>query len=100
MPRLESRGFLQISGLPLTLVGVALRSPEETHGVFILYILWAIHHGDDLAQGANRLTDTHTLGYVFEVALRRIPIAPDLNPNLVVRHRTSSPGGSPLRDFH
>jgi hypothetical protein len=30
-----------------------------------------------------------TLDNVIEVALRRIPITPDLNPNLVVRHRTS-----------
>ena len=40
------------------------------------------------AHGANCLTDTHALGNFLQVALRRIPIASDLNPNVVVRHRT------------
>jgi hypothetical protein len=51
------------------------------HGVLILYILRTIHDGNNFAHGTNRLTDPHTLGNVIEVALRRIPIAPDLNPN-------------------
>jgi hypothetical protein len=45
--------------------------------------------GADLAHRANRLTDTNTPGSVIEVALRWIPITPDLNPNFVVRHRTA-----------
>ena len=57
-------------------------------GLFILYILRAIHDGNDFAHGTNRLADTHSLGNIIEVALRRIPITPDLNPHFVVRHRT------------
>ena len=53
-----------------------------------------------LAHGTNRFTHPHTLDNVIEVALRRIPIAPDLNPNFVVRHRTSFRRGNLLRDFH
>jgi hypothetical protein len=78
--------------LPLTLIRIALFSPEEGHGLFVFNILRTIHDGNDLVHGANRLTHPHTLGYVFEVALRRISIAPDPNPNFVVRHRT--PPGS------
>jgi hypothetical protein len=42
----------------------------------------------------------HTLDNVIEVALRRIPITPDLNPNLVVRHPTSFRHRIVLPDFH
>ena len=48
-----------------------------------------IYDGDNFAHRTNRLTDTHALGNFLQVALRRIPIAPDLNPNFVVRHRAS-----------
>ena len=34
------RGLLHISGLPLTLVGVALFFAKEGHGFFIFYIFW------------------------------------------------------------
>ena len=36
------RGFLHISGLPLTFVGIALFSAKKGHGFFIFYILRAI----------------------------------------------------------
>jgi hypothetical protein len=68
--RTEKRS-LHLSVLPLTLVRIARRSPKTTHGLFVFYILRAIHHGNNFPHGANR-TDSHTLGYVFEVALRRI----------------------------
>src|SRR6266852_2411430 len=74
-------------------------NPEETHGFLIFNILRTIHDGDSLAHGTNCLTDSHTLGNVLEVALRRIPITPDLNPNFVIRHRPSFRRGSLLRDF-
>lgn len=82
------RGLLHISGLALTLVGVALFSAKEGHGFFIFFILRAIYDVDHFPPRTNGLTDTHALGNFFEVALRGIPIAPDFNPNLVVRHRT------------
>ena len=47
----------------------------------------AIYDGNNFVHGTNRFTHPHTLGNVIEVALRRIPITPNLNPNLVVRHR-------------
>ena len=37
------RGFLHVSGLPLTFACVALFSPKETHGLFIFYIMRAIY---------------------------------------------------------
>jgi hypothetical protein len=58
-------------------------------GLFILYILRTIHDGNDLARGTNRFTHPYTLDNILEVALRRIPITPDLEAKLVVRHRTS-----------
>src|ERR1700730_1674756 len=80
--------------LPLTFLCVALFSPKKGHGFFIFYILRTIHHGHDLAQGANRFTHPHTLGNILEVALRRIPITPDLHPNLVVCHSDLLPAES------
>jgi hypothetical protein len=45
------RGLLHISGLPLTLVRIALFTSKKAHGLFIFYILRAIHHGNDFALG-------------------------------------------------
>jgi hypothetical protein len=74
--------------LPLTLIRIALLCAKKNHGFVIFYLLGAIHNGDDFAHGTNRFSNPHTLGNVIEVALRRIPITPDLNPNFVIRHRT------------
>jgi hypothetical protein len=79
---------LNVSHLPLTLIRIALVSAKKGHGVFIFYILRTIYDSDNISLRANGLTDTHSLGDVIEVALRRIPIAPDLNPNFVICHRT------------
>src|SRR5713101_9312619 len=92
MRRTDSGSLLQISTLPLTLVGVALFSAKKGRGFFIFYILRTIYDGNDFAHGADRFTHPHTLGNILEVALRRIPITPDLNPNLVVRHSALPPG--------
>src|ERR1700730_6565006 len=80
--------------LPLTLVRIALFSSKKSHGVFIFNVLRAIYDGNDFALGTNGLTGTDVLDDFFDVAFRRIPIAPDLNPNFVVRHRTSFPAES------
>jgi hypothetical protein len=72
--------------LPLTLIGVALFPSEEGHSVFILNILWAIHDLEDFVLGADGATGTNVPGNFFERARRRIPIAPNLNPNLAVGH--------------
>jgi hypothetical protein len=69
----------------LTSVGVDLFSAKEGHGFFfIFYILRAIYDVDHFPPRTNGPTHTHALGNFFEVALRRIPIAPDFNSNLVV----------------
>ncbi len=78
------RGLLHISRLPLTFVGIALFSAKKGHGSFIFNVLRAIYDGNNFAPGTNGLTDTHALGNCLEVALRRIPIAPDFNPNLTL----------------
>ena len=75
--------------LPLTLVGIALFSSEEGHCFVIFDILRTIYDVDYFAPRTNGLTHTNVLGNFFEGAVRRIPITPDFNPNLVVRHRTS-----------
>jgi hypothetical protein len=53
------RGLLRISGLHLTLVGVALFSAKEWHGFFIFYILRAIYDLDHFPPRTNGRTDTH-----------------------------------------
>jgi len=78
--------------LPLTLVRIALFSAKKRHGFEIFYILRAIDDGNHFPLGTEGLTDTHSLSNVIEVALRRIPITPDLNPNFVVRHSDLLPG--------
>jgi hypothetical protein len=73
--------------LSLTLVGVTLLSPKETHGFIIFDILRALHNGNDFVLGTNGVASADVRGDFCEVALRGIPIAPDLDPNFVVRHR-------------
>jgi len=92
-------GF-SITALPLTFVSIALFSAKKCHRLFIFYILRGIYDGNNFTLCTNRLTGTDVLGDFCEVALRQIRISPDFNPNFVVRHRTSSLGGSLLRDFH
>jgi hypothetical protein len=38
--------------------------------------------GNHLLLGTNGLTGAGVLGNFFKVAIRRIPVAPDLDPNL------------------
>ena len=85
------RGPFAYRGLALTFVGIALFSAKEGHGPFIFNVLRAIYDGNNFAHGADGLADTHALGNFFEVALRRIPIAPDFDPNLVVRRTSFGP---------
>jgi hypothetical protein len=75
--------------LSLTQVSVALFSSKEAHRCFVVYILRTIHDGNHFALGTNGLIGANALGNFFEVALLRIPVAPDFNPNLVVRYPTS-----------
>jgi hypothetical protein len=87
MPRPRSGVFYMYRAcLPLTFVGIALLSTKKSHGFFVF--LQAIGDGNNPPR-TNGLTDTHTLGNYLEVALRRIPIAPDPYPNFEVRRRTS-----------
>jgi hypothetical protein len=51
------RGLLHISLLPLTFVGITLRSPEKTHGLFIFNILRTVYDGNNFALRTNRITD-------------------------------------------
>jgi hypothetical protein len=76
--------------LPLAQVGIALLSPEEAHRVFILDILGTIYSVDHLAFGANSVTGTNVLDNLLKLASHRVPITPEFDLNLVVRHRTSS----------
>src|SRR5260370_1652556 len=76
--------------LPLARVGVALVSPKEAHRVFILDILRTIYDVNHLALGTNSVTGTNVLDNLLKLARHRVPITPDFNSNLVVRHRTSS----------
>jgi hypothetical protein len=92
MPRPDPGPFAYID-LPLTFVGIALFSAKEGHGFFVFYILWTIYDGNNFSFRAEGLTDTHSLGNVIEIAFRRIPVTPDLNPNFVVRHGTSLRAG-------
>jgi hypothetical protein len=73
--------------LPLTFVRIALFSTKEGHGVFILYILRAIHHGNDFALGTDGLTDTHTLSNIIRefcngIAQTAVPCFPQNSANL------------------
>src|SRR2546425_7093557 len=78
------------TALPLTFIGIAFFSAKEAHRFLILDILRTIHGLDDFPQSANSALAKRNMPDNFLwVALRRIPITPDLNPNLVVRHRTS-----------
>ena len=82
MPRTRSGASLHISGLPLAFVGIALFSDKKGHSFFIFYILRTIYDGNNFALGTNGLTGTDVLADFFDVAFRRIPIAPDLHPTL------------------
>src|SRR6266571_2154850 len=76
--------------LPLARVGVALVAPKEAHRVFILDILGTIYDVDHLALSTNSVTGTNVLDNLLKLVRHRVPITPDFNSNLVVRHRTSS----------
>jgi hypothetical protein len=75
--------------LPLTQFSVTFFSTKEAHRFFIADVLWAIYDGNHIALGTYGLAGTNVLCNFFKVALLWIPITPDLNPNLVVRHRAS-----------
>src|SRR5215472_12316036 len=72
--------------LPLALIRVAFLPAEEAHRFVVLDVLRTVHDGDHLALGADGLPAFDVRGDFREVALRRIPIAPNLDPNLVVGH--------------
>src|SRR5207237_3444828 len=72
--------------LALTLVGIPLFRAKEAHSFIIVDVLRTIDDGNHFLLGTNGLTGTGVLDNFFEVALRRIPIAPDLDPNFVVGH--------------
>src|SRR5438132_633463 len=72
--------------LALTLVGVTLFPANEAHSFIIIDVLRTIDDGNHFLLGTNGLTGTGVLDNFFEVALRRIPITPDLDPNFVVGH--------------
>src|SRR6266852_2118484 len=73
------------TNLPLAQVGVTLFSPKESHRRLIFDIR-AIHDGNHLAPGANSVACTNVLSNLLEVAVLWIPVAPDVEPQLVVRH--------------
>src|SRR5437667_332107 len=77
--RLSSRN---LHPLALTLAGVSLFPAKEAHSFVIINVLRAIDDGNHFLLGTNGLTGAGVLGNFFKVALRRIPIAPDLDPNL------------------
>jgi hypothetical protein len=64
------------------LVVVTLFSAKEAHSFIILDVLRAIDDGNDFLLGTNGLTGAGVQGNFFKVAIRRIPVAPDLDPNL------------------
>src|SRR5213080_3746569 len=68
----------------LTLVGIPLFPAKEAHSFIIVDVLRTIDDGNHFLLGTNGLTGTGVLDNFFEVALRRIPITPDLDPNFVV----------------
>jgi hypothetical protein len=74
----------------LAQIGVALFSAEEAHRVFILDILGTIYGVDHLVSRTNRVAGTNVLDNLLQIARDRVPITPDFNSNLLVRHRTSS----------
>ena len=74
------------TALPLAQIGIALVSPKKTHRCLIFYILRAIHDGNHFAPGTNSITCTNVLSNLLEVAVLWIPVAPDVEPQLVVRH--------------
>ncbi len=76
---------------PLTQFSVTFFSTKEAHRFFIADVLRAIYDGNHIALGTYGLAGTNVLCNFFKVALLWIPITPDLNPNLVVRHRASFP---------
>jgi hypothetical protein len=85
----KTSGHRDTVDLPLALFGIALFSSKEAHRLVIVDVLWAVYDGNHFALGTNGLTGTSVLDNFFEVAFRRIPITPDFNPNLVIRHQTS-----------
>jgi len=72
--------------LPLAQVGVTLFSPKESHRRLIFDILRAIHDGNHLKPGTNSGACTNVLSNFLEVTLLWIPVASDIQPQLVVRH--------------
>jgi hypothetical protein len=74
--------------LALAQIGVALVSPKEAHRVFILDILGTIYDVNHVALGTNSVTATNVLDNLLKLARHRVPITPDFNSNLVVRHQT------------
>ena len=72
--------------LALTLVGIPLFPAKEAHSFIIVDVLRTIDDGNHFLLGTNGLTGTGVLDNFFEVALRRIPITSDLDPNFVVGH--------------
>src|SRR5438034_4196255 len=79
--RLSSRN---LHPLALTLVGVSLFPAKEAHSFVIINVSRTIADGNHFLLGTNGLTGTGVLDNFFKVALRRIPITPDLDPNFVV----------------
>src|SRR6266446_4859821 len=77
-------------GLPLTLVGIALLSAEEAHRFLVVDVLRTIDDLDDCLQSTNSVLAKQNMSdHFFEAAVLWLPVTPDFNQNLVVRHRTS-----------
>ena len=76
--------------LPLTFVGIALLSAEEAHRFLVVDVLRTIDDLDDCLQSTDSVLAKQNMpDHFFEGAGHWIPITPDFNENLVVRHRTS-----------
>jgi hypothetical protein len=78
--------FAQLS---LAQIGVALFSPKKGHRCLILNILRAIYNIHDLPPDTNSVAGSNILNDLVKLARLGVAIAPDLNLNLVVGHRTS-----------
>src|SRR6202521_3685201 len=76
--------------LPLPLFRIALLSAEEAHRFLVVDVLRTIDDFDHFLQSTNRVLAKQNMpDHFFEVAVLWIPVTPDFNQNLVVRHRTS-----------
>src|SRR2546427_13151757 len=86
----KTSGHRDTVDLPLTLVGIALLSAEEAHRFLVVDVLRTIGDLNDFLQSTNSVLAKQNMpDHFHEGAVLWIPVTPDSNQHLVVRHRTS-----------